>query len=76
MDSDNPDITELITGLINANVFSSVSAKRINEVLETNPHMEDGTIDEDTTGIVGEVSQSEIALYSPFEQYCLLGNVA
>ena len=30
---------------------ASVSAKRINEVLETNPHMEDGTIDEDTTGV-------------------------
>lgn len=55
---------------------ASVSAKRINEVLETNPHMEDGTIDEDTTGIVGEVVFKNVSFKYPDAEEYILENIS
>ncbi len=51
---------------------ASVSARRINEVLDTDAHMKDGDIDEDTTGLKGEVEFKNVSFkYPDAEEYIL-----
>ena len=55
---------------------ASVSAKRINEVLETEPHMTDGTIDVDTTDKKGEVEFKNVSFKYPDAEEYILENIS
>lgn len=51
---------------------ASVSAKRLNEVLDTEPHMTDGTVDKDTNDLKGEVEFKNVSFkYPDAEEYIL-----
>lgn len=51
---------------------ASVSAKRINEVLDTEPHIKKGTIDKDTTDLRGVVEFQNVSFkYPDAEEYIL-----
>ncbi len=51
---------------------ASVSAKRINEVLDTEPKIEEGDIDNDTTGIKGKIEFKNVSFkYPDAEEYIL-----
>lgn len=55
---------------------ASVSAKRIDEVLDTEPHMKDGTIDEDTTDLKGEVEFKNVSFKYPDAEEYILENIS
>ncbi len=51
---------------------ASVSAKRLNEVLDTEPNVKDGSIDEDTTELKGTVEFKNVSFkYPDAEEYIL-----
>ncbi len=51
---------------------ASVSAKRLNEVLDTDPNVKDGEIDEDTTDLKGVVEFKDVSFkYPDAEEYIL-----
>ncbi|HBA37330.1 MAG TPA: multidrug ABC transporter ATP-binding protein [Firmicutes bacterium] len=55
---------------------ASVSARRLNEVLDTEPHMVDGTIDEDTTDLRGEVEFKDVFFKYPDAEEYILENIS
>lgn len=51
---------------------ASVSAKRLNEVLDTEPNVKDGSIDEDTTDLKGTIEFKNVSFkYPDAEEYIL-----
>ncbi len=54
---------------------ASVSAKRINEVLETEASIKDGNIDHDTTKLKGVVEFNNVSFKYPDAEECILENI-
>lgn len=55
---------------------ASVSAKRLNEVLDTEPHMKDGKVDEDITELKGEVEFRNVSFKYPDAEEYILENIS
>lgn len=55
---------------------ASVSARRLNEVLDTEPSMKEGTIDEDTTEIRGQVEFKDVSFKYPDAEEYILDNIS
>ncbi len=55
---------------------ASVSVKRINEVLETEPRIKEGGIDEDKTDLRGVVEFKNVSFKYPDAEECILENIS